>query len=183
MPYRSRAIWTFCCLSLLSGCAHEAPPFPPPSTSPQAPRATHPARTQAAIAAAYVATAASIDLFVIRSSEMALQRSSSARTRDFATQEIAAHKGLASQLSFAGRRLNLLPSATLQPEHQALLERLQTAPNFDATYRQEQLQVHRQALTLHSNYAASGRSPTLRPVAAAAVPIIQRHLRLIGYLY
>jgi len=130
-----------------------------------------------------VALAGSIDLFVIRSSELALQRSSSSRMRDFATQEIAAHRGLGSQLSFAGRRLNLLPSATLQPEHEALLDRLETAPNFDAAYRQEQLQVHRQALTLHSNYAASGRSPTLRPVAAAAVPIIQRHLRLIGYLY
>jgi len=130
-----------------------------------------------------VALAGSIDLFVIRSSELALQRSSSSRMRDFATQEIAAHRGLGSQLSFAGRRLNLLPSATLQPEHQELLDRLETAPNFDAAYRQEQLQVHRQALTLHSNYAASGRSPTLRPVAAAAVPIIQRHLRLIGYLY
>jgi putative membrane protein len=130
-----------------------------------------------------VSLAGSIDLFVIRSSELALQRSSSRRIRDFATQEIAAHKGLGSQLSFAGRRLNLLPSATLQPQHQALLERLQAAPNFDATYRQEQLDVHRQALTLHSNYAAAGRSPTLRPVAGAAVPIIQRHLRLIGYLY
>jgi putative membrane protein len=142
-----------------------------------------PARPQAATAAAYVALAGSIDLFVVRSSELALQRSSSSRIRDFATQEITAHKGLASQLSFAGRRLNLLPSATLRPEHQALLDRLETSPGFDATYRQEQLQVHRQALKLHSDYAAAGRSPTLRPVAAAAVPIIQRHLRLIGYLY
>ena len=95
-----------------------------------------------------------MDLFIIRSSELALQRSSSARIRDFATQEIAAHNGLGSQLSFAGRRLNLLPSARLQPEQQALLDRLDTAPDFDATYRQEQLQIHRQALTLHNNLLA-----------------------------
>jgi len=178
--HRSRAIWA---LSLvLAGCAHEQAPLAPPATSARAPRAVS-SRPRAVTAAAYVAQAGSIDLFVIRSSELALQRSSSTRTRDFATQEIAAHKGLGSQLSFAGRRLNLLPSATLQPEHQTLLDRLETSPNFDATYRQEQLQVHRQALTLHSNYAAAGRSPTLRPVAAAAVPIIKRHLRLIGYLY
>lgn len=180
MLHRSRAILA---LSLiLAGCAHEQASLAPPAMSPRAPRAI-PARPQAVTAAAYIAQAGSIDLFVIRSSELALQRSSSARIRDFATLEIAAHKGLASQLSFAGRRLNLLPSATLQPEHQALLDRLASAPNFDATYRQQQLQVHRQALTLHSNYAASGRSPTLRPVAAAAVPIIQRHLRLLSSLY
>jgi len=177
----SRPFWALCLA--LAGCAHEEPRLAPPATSQRTPPSPRAARPQPATAAAYVALAGSIDLFVIRSSELALQRSSSSRMRDFATQEIAAHRGLGSQLSFAGRRLNLLPSATLQPEHQELLDRLETAPNFDAAYRQEQLQVHRQALTLHSNYAASGRSPTLRPVAAAAVPIIQRHLRLIGYLY
>jgi len=177
---RSGPIWL---ISLtLAGCAHEEPPLPR-APAGQRPPSARPLRPQAATAAAYVAVAGSIDLFVVRSSKLALQRSSSARLRDFATQEIAAHNGLASQLSFAGRRLNLLPSATLRPEHQALLDRLESAPNFDATYRQEQLQVHRQALTLHSNYAAAGRSPTLRPVAAAAVPIIQRHLRQIASLY
>ncbi|HEY6843771.1 MAG TPA: DUF4142 domain-containing protein [Thermoanaerobaculia bacterium] len=167
----------------LAGCAHEEPPLARRVATPRTAPSARASRPQAVSAAAYVALAGSIDLFVIRSSELALKRSSSARIRDFATQEIAAHKGLGSQLSFAGRRLNLLPSATLQPEHEALLERLQTAPDFDAAYRQQQLQVHRQALTLHSNYAAAGRSPTLRPVAAAAVPIIQRHLHLIGALY
>lgn len=181
MRHRS-AIWA-CYLALLTACAHEEQaPAPYPDTG-RRPSAARPAPARAVSAAAYVATAGSIDLFVVRSSELALQRSSSARTREFATQEIAAHKGMAGQLSFAGRRLNLLPSATLQPRYQALLDRLAAAPNFDATYRQEQLQVHREALTLHSNYASAGRSPTLRPVAAAAVSIIQRHLRLIGYLY
>ena len=177
----SRPFWVVCLA--LAGCAQEQPspvPRPAPQRMPAAPR---PARPQAVTAATYVAVAASIDLFVIRASELALQRSSSARIRDFATQEIAAHNGLGAQLSFAGRRLNLLPSARLQPEQQALLDRLETAPDFDASYRQEQLQIHRQALTLHSNYAAAGRSPTLRPVAKAAVPIIERHLRLISALY
>jgi len=183
MLHRPTAILASCCLALLGGCARQQPtpaPYPEPERRPPAGR---PAPARVVSAAAYVATAGSIDLFVIRSSELALQRSSSARTRDFATQEIAAHKGLGGQLSFAGRRLNQLPSATLQPRYQALLDRLATAPDFDATYRQQQLQVHREALTLHSSYAAAGRSPTLRPVASAAVPIIQRHLRLIGYLY
>lgn len=182
MPRGLRPFWALCLA--LAGCAHEQPsPAPRPAPPLRTPPSAHPARPQAVTAAAYVALAASMDLFIIRSSELALQRSSSARIRDFATQEIAAHNGLGSQLSFAGRRLNLLPSARLQPEQQALLDRLETAPDFDASYRQEQLQIHRQALTLHNNYAAAGRSPTLRPVAKAAVPIIERHLRLISALY
>jgi putative membrane protein len=95
---------------------------------------------------------------------------------------IQAHKGTAAQLSFAGRRLNLLPSAMLDARHQAMLVQLQSAPNFDAVYRQQQMTVHQSALALHRSYEARGSSPTLRPVAAAAVPVIERHLRMLRYL-
>jgi putative membrane protein len=132
--------------------------------------------------AAYVATAASIDLLEIRSAELALQRSSNRRVRDFAEMMISAHQGTSAQLSFAGRRLNLLPSAKLMPRHQVLLDRLAAAPDMDLAYRQQQLGVHHEAWKLHSDYAARGTSPTLRPVAAAAAPVIARHLRLVRYL-
>jgi putative membrane protein len=132
--------------------------------------------------ASFVAANASIDLFVIRSSELALQRSSSPRVRDFASTLIAAHKGTSAQLSLAGRRLNLLPSATLRPGEQAMLDALQASSRFDAEFVRDQRLVHQQAVALDSAYAARGRSPTLRPVAAAALPIEQRHLRLLAYL-
>src|SRR5205085_7842482 len=93
-----------------------------------------------------------------------------------------AHKGTSAQLSLAGRRLNLLPSATLDAKRQAMFDALNAAPDFDSLYRQQQLAVHQEALTLHRNYAARGTSPTLRPVAAAMVPVIERHLRLLRYL-
>ena len=104
---------------LLAGCASRAPaprgpsPAPPvvvPSIAPLA-------------SAAYVAMASSIDLFEIRSAELALQRSRDADHRALAEMLIEAHKGTSAQLSFAGRRLNLLPSATLLPRHQAMLDR------------------------------------------------------------
>lgn len=95
---------------------------------------------------------------------------------------IQAHKGTSAQLSLEGRRLNLLPSATPLPKHQAMLNALQQAQDFDSTYRQQQRAIHAEALALHSNYAARGTSPTLRPVAAAILPIIERHIRLLNYL-
>jgi putative membrane protein len=132
--------------------------------------------------ASYVANASSIDLFIIGSSELALQRSSSARVREVAEMMIAAHKGTSAQLSLEGRRLNLLPSATLSARHQAMLNALQQAPDFDALYRRQQINVHQEGLALHQRYAASGTSPTLRPVAAVVLPVFQRDLRLLQYL-
>lgn len=166
---------------VLSGCAREerraAPPPPPPY---QAPRVAPP--SAAPSSAAYVAHAASIDLFEIQSSELALQRSTTQRVRDFASMMIEAHKGTSAQLSLAGRRLNLLPSAQLSAKHQAMLDQLRSAASFDVTYRQQQLAVHQEALALHGNYAERGTSPTLRPVAAAILPVVQRHVRMLRYL-
>lgn len=123
-----------------------------------------------------------MDLFVIGASKLALQRSTSPRIRDFARSEIRSHEGLGAQLSLAGRRLNLLPSATLLPEHQAMLNQLQSTGDFDGTYRRQQQLIHQQALALQANYVARGQSPTLRPVAAAAARTIREHLALANRL-
>lgn len=96
--------------------------------------------------------------------------------REFARQMIRAHDGTSSQLSLAGRRLNLLPSVTLRPEHEAMMRELLQSPQFDRLYWRQQVTVHTQAIDLHGRYAAIGRSPTLKPVAAAALPIERRHL-------
>jgi len=161
----------------LAGCASEQPSrrAPPPRQPPVVIRGIP------VPPATYVATASSIDLFAIKASQLALTRAGNARLRDLARTEISAHEGLGSQLSFAGRRLNLLPSAELRPEHQRMLDTLASTSDFDATYRRQQIQVHEAALKLHSDFAARGQSPTLRPVAANAAPIIRAHLtRLRG---
>jgi predicted outer membrane protein len=179
-----RAFRNFVILTFALGvaaCAREQAP-PPPAYPPPSGAVPPPSRGGAVSAADFVAINGSIDLFVIRSSELALQRSSSPRIRNFASQMIEAHKGTSGQLSFAGRRLNLLPSATLRPAEQAMLDSLRSSSQFDGEYIRDQRSVHRQAVAVDSAYAARGASPTLRPVAVAALPIEQRHLRMIAYL-
>jgi putative membrane protein len=166
---------------LIAGCGRqEVRPGPAPQSYGRPPRTVPPGSMISP--ASYVANASSIDLFIIGSSELALQRSSSARVREVAEMMIAAHKGTSAQLSLEGRRLNLLPSATLSARHQAMLNELQQAPDFDALYRRQQINVHQEGLALHQRYAASGTSPTLRPVAAVVLPVFQRDLRLLQYL-
>ena len=145
------------------------------------PRAQHP-RPAAISAAEYVTNASAIDLYVIKASELALQRSATVKVREVATRLIAAHNGSSAQLSFGGRRLNLLPSAELQPRHRALLEQLYSSAGFDADYARQMRAVHQEAAMLHSSYAASGTSPTLIPIAKALAPVMEQQSRLISYL-
>ena len=160
---------------LVAGCAsEERPPASGPRPSPSRPR---PPAAAVPSPATYVSRAASIDLFEIRSAELAITRAASARVRDFARGMMRDHSGTSGQLSLAGRRLNLLPSATLRPEHEAMMRDLLASSDFDRTYLQQQMQVHAQAIALHGTFAARGSSATLRPVSAAAAPIERRHLQ------
>jgi putative membrane protein len=178
-----RIFRTFAILAIslgLAACAREERPLPPPS--PERLPLPRPSPGFAVSEADFVSKNGSIDLFVIRSSKLALQRSSSARIRDFAQTMIEDHEGTSSQLSLEGRRLNLLPSATLRPDDEAMFESLAASSSFDSDYVRDQRLMHQRAIALDQAYVANGRSPTLRPVAAAALPIEQRHLRLIAYL-
>jgi len=88
---------------------------------------------------------------------------------------MATHRGTSAQLSMAGRRLNLLPTASLTPEHQAMLDALKTTPDFDSTYRAQQAILLREGISLHGNFARAGKSPTLRPVASNAEQAMRRN--------
>ena len=127
----------------------------------------------------YMAAASSIDLFEIRSAELALTRTQNPALRNFAQAMIADHQGTSAQLSLAGRRLNLLPAATLLPAHQAMFDELSASGDFDATYRRQQITVHQTAVKLHGDFAGRGESPTLRTVAQNALAVVRRHLDML----
>lgn len=130
-------------------------------------------------AASYVAMASSIDLYQVKSAQLALERAHDPSNRAFAQRALSAHQGTSAQLSMAGRRLNLLPSATLDPEHQGMLDALNATGDFDNTYRAQQNIVLQEALRLHSGFAKNGQSPTLRPVAANAESVMRANLQAL----
>lgn len=140
----------------------EAPPAKPPYAQPR-PSASAPVSTQD-----YFQRATAISLFEVRASDLALQRASGP-ARALALKSRQQHSAVAAQLSYAGRRLNMLPSQTLPPEYRQMLDTLVSTPDFNSTYLTQQRIVTRRAFDLHSTYARTGKSPTLRPVAEFAV--------------
>ena len=164
---------------LLAGCASAPAPAPQPRPTRVAPTRVVPGTVSPAT---YVAQAASLDLFVMRSSELALVRSPSAAVRSFASRMIAAHQGTSAQLSFAGRRLDLLPPATMLPQQQAMYDDLESSSDFDRAYLRLQRAAHGAALSLHATFAQRGTSPTLRPVAANAEAVERSHVDMLRRL-
>ena len=141
---------------------------PPPILTP-APKAVMSAR-------AYITSAASFDLFAIRAAELAATRARDPHVQAQASAELADHRGLSAQQSFAGRRLNLLPSAAMGNSDSRRLAFLAAAVDFDAAYQREMIARHLHHLSISRDVAARSPSPTLRPVARHAAVVLARHL-------
>ena len=163
--------------ALLAGCApKKAPPPPvPPPVAPVPPAA-------ALDPESYMAFTASSALFAVRASNFAEARGSTSKVKKFAGQVVMDQTGIGAQLNFAGRRIDLLPSSQLLPEHQAMLEALATTENFDGTYKAQLARVLRRAAAAHRAFEAGGSSPTLRPVARFAAPVCEKNLAALSKL-
>jgi predicted outer membrane protein len=171
--------WTAAlCAALLAGCA---PKKAPPPALPVAVTPTPPPPV-ALDPESYMAFTASSALFAVQASRMAEARGSTNKVKKFATKVVVDQTGIGAQLNFAGRYIDLLPSSRLLPEHQAMLERLASATDFDGTYKAQLAKVLREAAYAHHVFEASGDSPTLRPVARFAAPVCEKNLEALRRL-
>ena len=127
-------------------------------------------------ARAYVTSAASFHLFVIRAAELAATRARDPRVQAQARAELSDHRGLGAQLSFAGRRLNLLPPVAMWKSDAEDLATLAASADFDAAYKRAMIGRHAHHLKISRELAARSASPTLRPVARNAADVLARHL-------
>jgi putative membrane protein len=128
----------------------------------------------------YVAKAGASDLYEINSSRLAMEHARRPEVREFARMLVADHSRTSEQVMAAAREAGMtLPPPMMEPHQRQMIRQLERArgPGFDRLYANQQVTAHQQALTLHRNYARSGRVEPLRRVGTSAVPVIQAHLQ------
>ena len=115
--------------------------------------------------ASYVATAASIDLFVVRASELALARSTRpARARRSRRRACATSiAGLPRNCRWPGAGSTPCPPRACSPRDEQLLARLDARAGFDAAFMREMLAAHRQSLALHAALRRARVEPDAAP--------------------
>ena len=145
-------------------------------TSSPRPLTILPSAIAALTPALYMQLASNTALFAVRASELALARASDGGLRADARAIAQDQGGVGAQLSYAGRRIDLLPRADLPEPMEADLARLAQSGDFDRDYRQLVGQALARALEAHETFARGGSSATLRPVAQMAAPVTRRNL-------
>ena len=162
-----RLLLSVAAAAMVTACASNPPAAPPVDT------------TSPMYAPNYLATAGSSDQFEIQSGQLAQSMSQNPGVRQIGQMLVADHTSSTQQLMAAAQSAGITaPPPAMLPEHQALLQQIQSAPpgQFDMVFRDVQIQAHQQALALHQAYASGGDTPALRTAAAGIVPVVQNHL-------
>ncbi len=129
-------------------------------------------------AADYVNKASIGDMFEIESSKVAQEKSTNQSIKDFAAMMVKDHTDSSQKIKDAAAKSNLQPASALDKSHGKMLDDLKkaSAAKFDKLYLDDQGKAHREALTLHRNYAKSGDNADLKTAATQIAPVVQQHL-------
>jgi putative membrane protein len=130
---------------------------------------------------AFITAAAQSDEYERQAGRMAQMSALDANVRAFGAMMVTDHTKSTQELKAAIQKAGLTaPSAKpLSTHQQQWIDSLRLSvgmPTFDATYIDQQVTAHKQALALMQSYAKSGENATLRATAASIAPVVQQHL-------
>ena len=145
----------------------------------QGPHSGSPPAAQSAKTENFVHTAANANTMEIQSSQIALQKTTNERVKDFAHLMIKDHTRIGDELELIAQKQNLQLPRGLDSKSQSSLKRLQSesGARFDRTYAPMMLKGHQQAVKLFQSYAKNGDDQQLKEWAQQTLPTLQEHLR------
>ena len=170
------------CVALLAACNQEQSPEAVDKAQDMAagPVGQTSAATMGAnMVSAYVPSAAIGDMYEIQAADIALERSQNAQVKELATMiktdHTAASNAMKAMLPQAAP--DMTPPTELDERRQGLIDNLRSASaeNFNATWIDQQIAAHNEALTLHRGF--SNEDSPLAAHARSVVPKIEAHLR------
>lgn len=127
----------------------------------------------------YVEGATRADMFEVKASQLALQRSQDPAVRQFAQQMVSEHTDATNKLKLEINKAKIDVDAPedLDTEQQAMLDKLMNVgtEDFNKMYMSLQIAGHEEALQLHSKFAQSG-TDTFRTFARTMTTHAKEHL-------
>jgi len=126
----------------------------------------------------FTTMAASSDMFEIRSSELALQKSQKPAVKQFAQMMIKDHTTSSKNLMAAAQQDGVKVPAEMTQKHAGQFKTLSStdAQAFDAAYVEAQLAGHQEAVMLMTSFAKTGDGGALQAHAQKTAPVVQMHL-------
>lgn len=129
----------------------------------------------------FVKQAAMSDMFEIQASQLALQKGD-AQAKAFAQRMITDHQKTTAdmQAMIKSGAVKVQPPAKLDSPMQDKLDKLkkETGRDFTNTYDEDQVSVHKDAVSLFERYAKGGDNTQLKDWTGKTLPTLQQHLQM-----
>jgi putative membrane protein len=129
----------------------------------------------------FVKEAATSDMFELASSKLAEERGNAAE-KSFAGQMITDHTRTSNELKSmveSGKVKAQVPAA-LDSSHQSKLDKLRSAKGneFSSEFDTDQVNAHKDAVSLFERYAKGGDNSELKDWAGKTLPVLKHHLEM-----
>jgi putative membrane protein len=127
----------------------------------------------------FATEAAQSDMFEVKASQLAAQKSDST-TKTFADEMVKDHTKTSQELKSMASTAKVILPPGLDEKHQKMLDDLsaKSGSDFTKTYIADQVDAHESAVSLFDRYAKNGDDPTLKAWAARTLPELQQHLQM-----
>jgi putative membrane protein len=127
----------------------------------------------------FVKEVAMSDMFEIQSSQLAQQKASNDKTKQFAEHMVTDHSKTSSELKSMAPNKSVIPTQ-LDSSHQSKLDKLKSLEGDDFTKQYDSIQAsaHKDAVNLFERYAQGGDNAELKDWANRTLPTLKNHLQM-----
>lgn len=112
--------------------------------------------------------------------QLALQKASDEKVKQFAQRMVDDHTKANEQLQQVAQKENIALPTQIDPEAQRAKERLSklSGQEFDRAYMRFQLKDHQKDVAEFKREASSGKDPEVKNFAQSTLPTLEEHLKL-----
>ncbi len=112
--------------------------------------------------------------------QLAVQKSSNDKVREFGQRMIDDHSKANDELKSVAAKDNIALPSQLDAKHRGMVDRFarMTGTQFDRVYVRDMVRDHQNAIAEFQKEANDGTNPDLKNFASSTLPTLQDHLRL-----
>lgn len=135
--------------------------------------------------AKFATTAATGGMAEVALGKLALQKSTNAKIKEFATMMVTDHGKANEELMTLAATKNITLPTDIDDDHKKKAEELSklTGTNFDKKYVEAMVDGHKKTLKLMQDEGKDGKDADLKAFANKTAPIVQAHLDMINKIH
>lgn len=128
--------------------------------------------------AEFTTKAAASGIAEVELGKLALEKSTNAQVKEFATMMVSDHGKANEELKMIAASKNISLPTTLDEDHQKMWDNLngKTGADFDKKYVSDMVDGHQKTLDLMEKQAKDGEDAELKAFASKTAPIVKAHL-------